>query len=318
LTRLQATVALLQAWPDFFPWPETWTGNLQRRSTTAGAAPFRSEACQDCQGRGKVRNGVVCLTCKGDGRLWVDGYTGDRVERDPHVETASEFVATFARLVRAQLVACDRCGGTGRSAGWTDGGRGAETYAKPIAWDRDAPVCDVCDGTGRVPGPFTGVVRAELATVSRERSGDRVLDALANGHERRDDQQVYRNHLAPAMTVLKREDPFGHFLVGWVWIAGHQEPRQLERVEQIRLVRATTRLERSLPDPIRLPGEIRQQHANRQRALAAAKGKKADRYAQAERDREIRRLRAQGLTLAEIAARFGLDKSRVSRITAAA
>lgn len=318
MTRLQATVALLQAWPDFFPWPETWTGNLQRRATTAGVAPFHVEACPDCHGHGKVRNGVVCLTCKGDGRLWVDGYTGDRVERDPHIETTSEFVASFSRLVRAQLVTCDRCGGTGRSAGWTDGGRGLETYAKPIAWDRDAPVCDWCDGTGRVAGPFTGVVRAELAASARERSGDRVLDALADGHERRDDQAVYRDHLHPAMVELKHADRFGHFLVGWVWVLGQTVPQRLERAERVRLVRATASLERALPDPIRLPGEIRAQWLNRQRALAAAKGKKADRYAQAERDREIRRQRANGATLSEIAARFGIDRSRVSRITAAA
>jgi hypothetical protein len=36
MTRLQATVALLQAWLDYFPWPETWTGELQRKSTNAG------------------------------------------------------------------------------------------------------------------------------------------------------------------------------------------------------------------------------------------------------------------------------------------
>lgn len=317
MTRLQATVALLQAWPDFFPWPSTWTGDLQRRATIAGPAPSRRELCGDCHGRGTLRNGVACLTCKGHGRLWLDSYTGDRVERDPHVETPGEFVASFQRLVRSQLVTCDRCGGTGRSAGWTDGGRGPDTYAKPVAWDRDSPVCDECDGTGRIPGPFTGVVRADVATVTRDRSGDRQLDALQQGHERRDDVAVYRDHLAPAYAQLKRDDHAGHFLVGWVWMLQAQQPSQLERPERVRLVAATVALAAALPDPVRLPGDVRAQWTHRQASLAKAKGKKADRYAQRVRDQEIRRLRAQGLTLAELAARFGLDKSRVSRIAAA-
>ena len=307
MTRLQATVALLQAWLDYFPWPETWTGELQRKATTSGPAPFRREICTDCQGRGKSRAGWTCPTCKGQGALWRDAYTLDRVERQEPVETPERFRESFRELLQT-FVNCSTCGGWGMLS--------ADSNVRPTKGVH--PFCDDCNGTGRVPAPFTGVVRADLGE-PRERQGDRIIDALADGDERRDEFRIYRDHLLPAMHTLQGVDRYGHFLVEWVWVLGAQTPKSLPPQGTVRLVRATRLVESVLPDPIRVPGEIRAQVDHRLASLTRAKGKTADKFAQRARDEEIRRLHATGnFTLDELAARFELDKSRISRITRAA
>jgi hypothetical protein len=305
VTRLQATVALLQAWLDYFPWPETWTGELQRRATTSGPAPFRREVCPDCQGRMKTRAGWMCSTCKGQGTLWRDAYTLDRVERFEPVESPERFRESFRELLQ-RFVNCSTCGGWGRLS--------ADSNARPT---NDHPICDGCFGTGRVPAPFTGVFRAEEESTLKVLSGDRTVDALDRGHEKRDDLDIYRDHLLPALHTLKGLDRYGHFLVEWVWIMGAQAPESLPSERVVRLVYATLAIESVLPDPLKVPGEIRAQHAHRAASLVRAKGKGADKFAQRARDEEIRRLHRGGASLDELAAKYGLDKSRVSRITRA-
>lgn len=303
MTRLQATVALLQAWLDYFPWPETWTGELQRRATTSGPAPFRREVCPDCQGRMKTRAGWMCSTCKGQGTLWRDAYTLDRVERHEPVESPERFRESFRELLQ-RFVNCSTCGGWGRLS--------ANSNVRPT---NEHPICDGCFGTGRVSAPFTGVFRADSEAPKSERSGDGQLDALDRGHERRDDLDIYRDHLLPALHTLKTLDRYGHLLVEWVWIMGAQTPESLPGPGTVRLVNATMAIESVLPTPLRVPGEIRAQFAHRQASLVRAKGKKADRFAQRARDEEIRRLHRGGASLADLAAQYDLDKSRVSRIT---
>lgn len=296
MTRLQATVALLQAWLDYFPWPETWTGELQRRSTNAGPAPFRRVVCDECQGRGKTRSGWTCSTCKGRGRYDVDDYT---------LEIVDSTITPFSELLQ-RFVNCASCAGWGRLS--------ADSNTRPT---NDHPICDECFGTGKVPAPFTGVFRADLPGQEKERTGDRQIDQLDRGHEKRDDVAIYRDHLVPALETLKGLDRQAHFLVEWVWVLGAQTPQSLPGPGAVQLVRGTVAIEAALPDRFekQLPGEIRAQFDHRQASLARAKGKSADRFAQAARDDEIRRLHHRGATLDELAKRFSLDKSRISRIT---
>jgi DnaJ-class molecular chaperone len=84
VTREQEVVALLKSWLDYFPWPETWTGELQRRAGNRGPAPFRRVKCAECDGRGKTRAGWMCSTCKGKGSYDVDDYTEEPVTRGRH------------------------------------------------------------------------------------------------------------------------------------------------------------------------------------------------------------------------------------------
>jgi hypothetical protein len=297
VTRLQATVALLQAWLDYFPWPETWTGELQRRSTKTGPAPFRSVVCDQCRGRGKTRSGWMCATCKGKGRYDVDDYTNDVVDT-----TETSFRELLARYVN-----CSRCAGWGRLS--------ADSNLRPDV--RAHAICEDCQGTGKVPAPFTGVIRADLGQVERERSGDRAIDALSDGHEKRDDVALYRHHLLPALHSLRDLDRYGHFLVEWVWILGAQTPESLPATGTVRLINGTRAIAAGMPERFekQLPGEIRAQFDHRQASLVRAKGKGSDRFAQRARDDEIRRLHRHGASLDELARRFNLDKSRISRIT---
>lgn len=299
VTRLQATVALLQAWLDYFPHPETWTGQLQRRATKPGIAPSRRVVCDDCQGRGKTKSGWTCTTCKGTGRYDVDDYT---------LEIVDSGITPWSQLL-ARFVNCDVCGGWGRVS--------ADSNARP---SNDHPICDQCSGTGKVPGLFGGIIRADLeGKPERVRQEDGILDALTDGTEKRDEVGIYRDHLIPGLAELKSLDRYGYFLTEWVWILGAQNPETLPPAGTVRLVSATRTLEAGMPDGFerRLPPEIRAQVEHRQASLVRAKGKSADRFAQAARDAEIRRLHHRGASLDELARRFRLDKSRISRITRA-
>jgi hypothetical protein len=295
MTRLQATVALLQAWLDYFPWPETWTGELQRRSTSSGPAPSRRVVCEDCQGRGKTRSGWMCATCKGRGRYDVDDYT---------LEIVDSTITPFSELL-ARFVNCPSCGGWGRLS--------ADSNSRPT---NDHAICDECLGTGKVPAPFTGIIRADIDRPERPRQEDATLDALDRGQEKRDELRIYRDHLLPALAELATLDRYGHFLVEWVWVMGAQSPESLPAAGTVRLVNATRTLTAAMPAGFeeKLPPEIRAQVEHRLASMVRAKGKSADRFAQAARDDEIRRLHHRGATLEDLAARFTLDKSRISRI----
>jgi hypothetical protein len=312
VTRVQATVALLQALNDYFPHPETWTGELQRRSTVSGPAPSRREVCPDCEGRRKTRTGWICSTCKGQGTLWRDAYTLERVERHEPVESPERFRESFRELLQ-RFVNCSCCGGWGRLS--------ADSNMRPRDSGEDAhPICDGCFGTGRVPAPFTGVFRAELDRPERERTGDAQIDALDRGEQKRGELSLYRDHLLPGLSTLKRLDRYGHLLVQWVWIMGAQNPESLPAEGTRRLVEATLTLAAGMPDGFerRLPAEVHAQVAHREASLVRAKGKGADRFAQRARDEEIRRLHRGGASLDELASRYRIDRSRVSRITRAA
>lgn len=288
---MQATVALLQAWLDYFPWPSTWTGGLQQRSVPRKSDPKQLSrvVCDQCGGEG-------CRACWFKGSFVGDPYLAER-GLVPHT------LDSFARFVD-----CDSCGGWGRMT--------ANPAQKP---SKDHPVCERCLGLGKVPGLAGGPLRFHDETNGHgRRYDDADLDALDRGHARRDDLRIYRDRLVPALAELRDRDRYGHFLIEWVWVLGAQNPQSLPLKGLVALLAATRSLEAALPDGFErsLPAEIRAQADHRNASLARAKGKSADKVARAKRDAEIRRLHQTGeWTLDELARRFDLDKSRISRIT---
>jgi hypothetical protein len=283
VTRLQATVALLQAWLDYFPWPETWTGELQRKMVEPGSKP-------------KDLSYVVCDQCGGDGckACWFKG----RFIGDPYL--AERGLVPHANASYIRFVNCDVCGGWGRVA--------ADSRREP---SRDYPMCDGCDGSGKVPAAF--VLRYHGDGEADDQGERSELETAA---AKRDDLGVYQD-LHAALEQLAPVDPYGHLLVQTVWVLGWQSPQSLHPPQTVRLVNGTRTLEAAMPDRFekQLPGEIRAQHAHRQASLVRARGKSADRFAQRARDEEIRRLHHRGASLDELARKFSLDKSRISRIT---
>lgn len=283
----QELVALLRSSQDFVPLPETWSGSLQRRSVTPGPAPFHFIECPNCEGRGKLRTGWTCRDCKGLGRYEVDAYTEEPVGTD---------ATAWEDLLRVSTVNCWKCGGWGRL--------GAHAETRP---SKDAPLCPECDGSGKEPAALAP--RVPDVDERRARHGDRALDSLESQHERRDDVRAYRE-LAAAMDSLKLERPGTHFLICWIYVLEVQAPSPANAAA---LMAGLEFLLARLGD-VRAPRFISGQVALRQAALVRAKGKSADRKAQAARNAEIRRRRDEGAKLRELAADFDLDKGQVSRI----
>lgn len=280
-------VILLRSWQDFVPLPPTWTGELQRRSVERGPAPFERLECPDCEGAGK-RGRWTCVRCKGRGGYEVDAYTGEAVDTSD---------TPWAELL-GRTVNCDSCGGWGHL--------GAHAETRPDR--RTARLCPRCEGTGKVPAPFSR--RLGDADATRPRQGDRVLDALADQAERRDEVSIYRDRLVPAMDELRAWRPGTHFLVCWIYVLEVQQPSRINRVElDAGLEFLLERLEH-----VRAPAMVQRQVTLHAAALVRAKGKRADTKAQTRRNEEIRRRRDAGAKLATLAADFELDKGQISRI----
>lgn len=282
-------ILALRSWHDFFPLPATWTGELQRRSSPRGPAPFRRVSCSECEGRGHLRGGWVCKPCKGRGVYWIDGYTGLQVDA---ADTSWNELLTG-------VVNCSTCGGWGRL------GAHAETRPDPTT----ARLCDRCEGTGKVPAPLTRGGDTERRT----RQGDRTLDALDDQRERRDHLSSYRE-IATAMDELKAAMPGTHFLVCWVFVLEAQRisPANEHSID-VGLTFLVDRLEN-----VSAPKFIQRQANEKREAMIAARGCEADSRAQAIRNQEIKRRRfGDGAKLSELAEEFKLDKGQISRIVRA-
>lgn len=286
----QELVALLRSSQDFVPLPETWSGGLQRRSALPGPAPGEYIECPNCDGRGKLRSGWTCRDCKGLGRYKIDAYTGEAVGTE---------ATAWSDLLRLDTVNCWKCGGWGRL--------GAYAEARP---GKDAPFCPECEGSGKEQAAFAS--RVVDVDARKPRHGDRDLDALESQHERRDHVHAYRE-LAAALDELKVERPGTHFLICWIYVLEAQSPSPANAAA---IMDGLEFLLARLGD-VRAPAFVSRQVTLRQAALVRAKGKTADRKAQAARNAEIRRRRDEGALLRELAADFGLDKGQVSRIVRA-
>lgn len=288
-------MALLRGWMDYFPFPETWTSELQRRGAKPGPGPMRKNVvCQECEGRGKTRSGWMCSTCKGQGVYDFDTYTSEPVASQ---ETP------MCELLR-RYVNCPSCGGWGRVSAFAE--------QRP---SRDYPLCEECEGTGKVAALFTGIVRADVEGREEEpRVGDRRLDGMADQHRRRDQHPAYRE-LAVAMRELHARDRAAHLALCLAYVLEWESPTSLLAPMRLALARGLAFLDGRLPEKLSPPGEVFAAEVAREASMARAKGNGADARARAKRDEEIRRLHAEGkLSLGEIGVRFSLDKSQVSRI----
>jgi hypothetical protein len=283
VTHRERIIAALEAWLDFFPWPETWTGELQRRSTSSGPAPFRRHVCDTCKGNGKLRGGWVCRDCKGLGIYEVDEYTGEPV---------MTFETPWEDLLRG-VVRCSRCGG-------------------------GSPQCSRCNGSGVEQALFGGradMTGGAVAVGQHGKQGDRALDMLERGHQTRDRLDCYAVHLTPAMHDLRTVNRAAHFQVAWVHVWRMQPGGALLQQQSETLDRGLRFLETHVPEhEFRLPGDVYAASEARQRSLLAAKGKRAARPAQHARNQAIRSEHANGSTITSLASSYGLNKGQVSRI----
>jgi hypothetical protein len=285
VTHEQRIRLALAAWLDYWPWPETWTGELQRRSTSSGPAPFRRVRCATCKGSGRLRGGWVCRDCEGRGVYDVDAYTGLPVDT---AETPWE------DLLRG-VVRCSRCAGTSAQ-------------------------CPRCNGSGVERAPFAGKVDMtgglSAQSTPGRRNGDAVLDALDREHEKRDGLDCYRQ-LEAAMASLHDRDRPAHWTVAWVLVWQQQPEATLLEGPRRSLDRGLRFLVEAVRPPLDLPGDVYAAWEARQAALAAAKGKRAARPAQRARDDEIRALYATGnWSQTHLARTFNVTQARVSQIVA--
>lgn len=279
MTKLQRIVALLEGWLDYFPYPEVWTGSLERRSAIPGPAPSRQVVCDRCEGKGKLPGNWPCDTCQGRGRLSIDAYTGQPVATAE--TTMTQLLDTWT--------ACSTCAGGDRQ-------------------------CSRCNGTGREPALMSGKVRADLNGSTRRREGDSLLDALAEGLQRRQ-ATVSGRKVEAGMRELRDLDPFAHSLIVWVLVLGGERPSTLHPWSRVRLLEGLLALERLVPGNVVLPPELA--HAWRVRAAvgAAAAGRRLERRKRDQRDHDIREAYASGGWSQEALGRkFGVDQATVSRV----
>lgn len=283
-------VAVLRAWQDFVPMPTTWTGNLQRRAAEPGPAASRI-TCPQCEGSGGSPR-RPCPLCRGHKTIIGDAYVGRLVKTAE--ATYEELLQTFSE--------CDGCGGDGYRGGRCATACGAQT-CQTLGHCRR--LCTRCGGSGRVPALLSG--RVSGFREESRRSGDRVLDAMEAQHERRDRTACYRT-IALALGELS---PGLSSLIVFTYVMNGQPPTAQSE-------RGVDRLHARLPATLRAPRWLDGMSAQQKAALVRAKGCRVDARAQGRRNAEIRRRRAEGARLGELAVEFGLDVSQVSRITRSA
>ena len=275
MTRLQALEALLAGWLDYHPWPN---GSVAFRGAGSGPAPSRVEQCPDCDGRGKRHGGARCESCAGRGRRSVDAYTG--------LQVADSDVPM--RVLLDTWTVCSRCAGDDRQ-------------------------CSRCHGSGRERALLSGKLRAEVDGVQRSRSGDRTVDALADGARLRQ-RSTSGRQIESGMVRLRSLDPVGHGVIVWCLVLGQVPVRALSARERVALVGGLVRLSSLIVGPIVVPAELVRADRERRLAAAAVRGRRLSGSARSRRDAAIRELYALGSWSQEaLAVRFGVDQATVSR-----
>lgn len=280
--------------------------------TQPGLAPADRRPCVTCggveirddfgklirrrRGTGKVRDRfrtlVTCPTCRGDG--WT---ARDRMDSSRTVLGSTE---TSSSARPRKTVLCDACAGEGATAK----GR-----------------CERCQGTGRRD---LHVFELHLDTHDVDGDANPVLDAIA----RRDQTGSYHEldlaldgvvhhvnkparyaglrgrsavqarrlidvlYTPPPDVTLAELSPFGQLLVGVA--IGYIESR--------------------MPDPIRVPADVRHAARARVEQLRRAKGRSVDARARSERDRQARVWAREGRPYPWIAAELGLSAARLRTI----
>lgn len=239
---------------------------------------FNTQAdCGSCGGSGK-RGKHPCPNCNGTGTVLIDTTTrrtaSDRIEQE-HA---------------ARLVTCDSCGGGGAH------GNGRR--------------CDYCDGRGVRANTDhnTSHILARLEARERVRAGleaDRELaDELATRRDLLHRQGSYAD-LDVAMRRLEHEKPVAHAIVVLFLVMGSPAARS-DRVQRV-LDATCELLAHWMPDPIRVPAWALER-------AAKGRGRWANGFTQAQRNREIRAAYAGGEPVGTLARRFALDRRSIQRI----
>jgi len=223
---------------------------------------------------------------------WLDFHPWPRTfSGDLQAQAASQRPVGFSGRV-----VCRACKGRGR----LDNKRACHDCRGQGGWEYDPYVGKLFPGEGG-PAP-----EARPRLRERESTGDATLDALAEQHERRDRTRA-AGAIIQALSVLH---PGTRALLLWTYVLAGQPPTA--QAEQ-----ALDALAELVAD-VRAPGWVLAREETRKLTLAAAKGKRAARNVQAQRNASIRRERQEGASVQELAQRYGLDKSRISQITRAA
>lgn len=283
--------------------------------TPSGLAPQEREPCTACggvrllddfgreirraRGRGVVRDRfgrrLPCTGC--GGRVAIAGELLKRgrvaqggeivpgagwVARDPMdslgVRVGSASTSSATRPRRT--VPCDRCGGSGM-------------------WKGER--CPTCDGDGRrVLHVF------ELALDLRDVD---ERDPLVAAIDRRNRAGSY-GELDRALDELRRRAP----VVARGLLAAVDHGRVLD----LRLELALGFVVDRMPDPVKVPAEVRANERERREQRKRAKGRSVDAASRERRDVEIRKLVGERKPVQWVAAEFGLSVAQVNRIAGGA
>lgn len=290
-------VQLLETLNDHLRSPAT---ALRTSSGLAGTERVACPACTDGSEPGWVtdrfKRRYPCVFCGGKqepragnwrkadgGRGWVNVDPMD-ADRRP-VQTVTE-AAPPTRPPR--MVGCDACGGSGTGRPHLDVDTGRE-------W-RDP--CSRCNGGGKVQKP-------ELRSADPDTTANDLTDT-----ERRDRSGSY-HELDDALARLPQQC---RRVIWLAYVTGYVPADTLDVDDTLLLELGMTLLETWMPDPVRVPRDVREAEKRRREHRERLKGLGRSREAVVARDREIRRLIRRGRPTQWVAGEYGLSVSQVNRI----
>lgn len=280
--RTTAVWALLSSFADWMPTPvRVWTPSGAIR----GESPGRRELCETCEGTGRVGRGA-CRRCSGRGYHWIDPQSEQEVVSE---ET------TYAQLIQYTRVRCDGCGGSGRLTASTSRDPGLRDLLEVDGerhWWRQAerPRCGHCRGSGSIEVVDDHLMERKLWELAREeaaRAGEIVSEDLLDLRARREQEHwsggSYRE-LASVLRQFELRAPRLHaaLMRHVVWEPGVYTvgPALQQRIEY-----AVEWIAERMPDPIRVPSEVKTAHA-RKHVLWRHRSPAAE-HARRKRDAEI-------------------------------
>lgn len=263
-------------------------------TTPAGLVAANVEPCTSCGGT-LIRDDFGHTIRRRKGRGTVRDRYGrphecttcagaGEVARDPMdahgVRVGSTDTTSTARPRHRKT--CDRCNGTG-------------------VWKRDR--CTLCDGEGR-----RDVHVFELRLDDGRRDTRDAEERMADAIDARNQAGSYRE-IERALAMLRARNRAAHAAL---LAAVDQQlvpfPGPLEPVLAF--------LDQRMPDPIRVPVDVRANARERREWARRAKGRSASPQALENRDREIRQALRKGAPTQRVAFEYGLSVSQVNRIVA--
>ena len=282
MTRGERIVCLVWSMGDAVATPG---GSRELRRVAA----TREVACEPCGGTGRAldrfRRPVLCPDCAGNGRFWVDGYTGERTGAPGSVAPAEDLVSFRRRVGCSWCQEPDRARWDAERGTWLPVGRRLEVLPRGTGV-RAGRRCEPCDGTG------WRWVSADLEVpgVGRDTAQERVAWRIAGSY----------GELARALAALRHESVAAYrALVGEA--ASGRWPLEADWS-----VYGLGAVERRMPALIVVSGDVLVAWKDRERRAGLIRGPR--------RDQTIRELAAAGVSIGELAGRSGLSDRQVRRI----